>query len=121
MAEVQVALVSELHERDLRVKVVEGREVGLVRLGGEVFAYENLCPHAGGPVCQGRLMARVEELIADDRTSQGLCFSAQQVNIVCPWHGYEYDARTGQHQGQSGLRLARFPVRIDGDRVLVTL
>jgi nitrite reductase/ring-hydroxylating ferredoxin subunit len=121
MAEVLAGSTAEFGERDIRVKVVEGREIGIVRLGDEFFAYENVCPHAGGPVCQGRLMGRVEEQIAEDRTSLGACFSRRDVNIVCPWHGYEYDVRTGQHQAHAGLRLKRFELRLDGDRIYVSL
>jgi len=119
--EVCVASKSEFAEQSLRVKLVKGREIGIVRLGEEYFAYENVCPHAGGPVCQGKLMGRVEEQILADKTSQGACFSKRDVNIVCPWHGYEYDVRTGQHQAHSALRLTSFPLRVSGDDILVTL
>ena len=119
--EVRVASKTEFSNQHLRVKLVMGREVGIVKLGDEFFAYENVCPHAGGPVCQGKLMGRVEEQILDDKTSQGAYFSKVDVNIVCPWHGYEYDVRTGQHQGQSELRLTPFPLRVSGDDILVTV
>lgn len=119
--ELRVASRSEIGERGLRVKVVDGREIGIFRLGDEFFAYENICPHAGGPVCQGKLMGRIEEQIAADKTSHGANFSKRDVNIVCPWHGYEYDVRTGVHQAHSALKLTRFAVRLSGDDILVTL
>ncbi|HYF20926.1 MAG TPA: Rieske 2Fe-2S domain-containing protein [Ramlibacter sp.] len=122
MAEVLVGTLAEFADRKVRVKVVEGREIGIFALPDGAFrAYENVCPHAGGPVCQGRLMPRVEERLAPDRSSLGLCFSKEQVNIVCPWHGYEYDVRTGVHQGHGGLRLLSYEVRVDGGRIFLVL
>jgi len=122
VAEVLFGTLAEFADRKVRVKVVEGREIGIFALPDGAFrAYENVCPHAGGPVCQGRLMPRVEERLAPDRSSLGLCFSKEQVNIVCPWHGYEYDVRTGVHQGHGGLRLLSYEVRVDGGRIFLVL
>lgn len=121
MAEAKAGRVEEFADRQLRVRVIEGREVGIVRIGDEFHAWENRCAHAGGPVCQGRLMPRVEERLGEDRASQGQCFSATQVNIVCPWHGYEFDARTGAHQGDARLKLRRFPLRVIEGDLLVTV
>ena len=36
--------------------------VGIFRVGGKLFAYENSCPHMGGPVCQGLVIPAVREL-----------------------------------------------------------
>ena len=88
-------------------------------LDGKFTAYENVCPHMGGPVCQGKIIARVQELVAADKTSLGLSFSKDQTNVACPWHGYEFDISTGQHQGNPRLRLRPVQVEvIDGDLVM---
>ena len=50
----------------------ENFEVAVFKLGGEFFAYLNHCPHMGGPACQGKMIAKVEEVIAPDRTSKGM-------------------------------------------------
>jgi nitrite reductase/ring-hydroxylating ferredoxin subunit len=102
-----------------KVVEVDGIAVGVFRRNGRFTAYENVCPHMGGPVCRGKIIARVEERIADDKTSLGLAFSRDQVNVVCPWHGYEFDIGTGRHQGNPRMRLR--PVKIavvDGDLVV---
>ena len=44
-----------------RVVEVDGIEVGVFCLNGKFTAFENVCPHMGGPVCQGKIIARVEE------------------------------------------------------------
>jgi nitrite reductase (NADH) small subunit len=109
--------------RDPGRKLIEsgGIEVGVFKLGDEFFAYENVCPHLGGPACQGRIIAKVEEVVADDRTSRGLEFSRTKINMVCPWHGFEFDIRTGRHPGNPRYRLKPVKVRVEGADVIVTL
>jgi nitrite reductase/ring-hydroxylating ferredoxin subunit len=121
MAKVRVGEVASFGERDRKVVVANGREVGVFRLGGDFYAWENRCAHAGGPVCQGRVLNRVEEVIAADRTSRGFRFSGTQVNIVCPWHGYEYDVRTGCHQGNDAVRLTPVSVEVRDGAVWLTV
>jgi len=98
-----------------------GTEIGVFRLGDEFFAYENVCPHVGGPACQGKIIAKVEEVIASDRTSKGLEFSKTKINVVCPWHGYEFDIRTGRHHGNQRYRLKPVKVRVEKGDVIVSL
>ena len=75
----------------------------------------------GGPVCQGKIIARVQELVAEDKTSLGLSFSKDQTNIACPWHGYEFDIATGQHQGNPRLRLRPVPIEVVDGELVITL
>ena len=121
MTPVLVGKVSEFKLRERRVVVANGREVGVFRLGPDFFAWENSCAHAGGPVCQGKVVNRVEERIGADKRSLGFQFSSTQVNIVCPWHGYEYDIRTGCHQGNPAVRLQSVPLEVRGDEVYLLI
>jgi nitrite reductase/ring-hydroxylating ferredoxin subunit len=119
MREVVIGKADAFPDPGRKVVEVDGIAVGVFRRNGSFTAYENVCPHMGGPVCRGRIMPRVEELIADDKTSLGLAFSREQANVVCPWHGYEFDIGTGRHQGNPRMRL--LPVKIvvvDGDLVV---
>ncbi|MCS6920934.1 MAG: Rieske 2Fe-2S domain-containing protein [Elioraea sp.] len=113
--------MGEFGRRGRKVVVVRGKEIGIFRLGRTFYAWENSCAHAGGPVCQGRIMNRVEERIAGDGRSLGFRFSRARVNIVCPWHGYEYDIRTGRHQGNPALRLKSVAVRVRNGEVYVVV
>jgi nitrite reductase/ring-hydroxylating ferredoxin subunit len=119
MREVVIGKADAFPDPGRKVVEVDGIAVGVFLRNGRFTAYENVCPHMGGPVCRGKVIARVEELIADDKTSLGLAFSKDQVNVVCPWHGYEFDIGTGRHQGNPRMRL--LPVKIavvDGDLVV---
>ena len=55
-----------------KVLEIEGVAVGVFCRDGKFTAFENVCPHMGGPVCQGKIIARVQELVAPDKTSLGL-------------------------------------------------
>ena len=96
----QLASSTDIADGDYRVFAVEELEVGIFRTGSKVLAYENVCPHAGGPVCQGKIFNQVEEIITPDKKSAGLRFGKQR-HIVCPWHGYEFDLATGCHPGDA--------------------
>jgi nitrite reductase/ring-hydroxylating ferredoxin subunit len=64
---------------------------------------------------------RACEDVGPDRRSNGITFSKDEINIVCPWHGYEYNIATGQHQGNKKLRLRPIKVRIENGEVFVAV
>lgn len=117
--ELYVANVSEFEEGDCRIVSGHGLEIGVYRVDGDFCAYENRCPHQGGPVCQGKLIRKVEEVLGQHRTSLGLKYSEEQVHIVCPWHGYEYSVKTGVHPGDGNVRLRKFNVEERNGEVYV--
>ena len=118
MAEIMVGQASDMADGDYRVVAVGALEVGIFRLSDRLVAYENRCPHSGGPVCQGRLFNRVEEIIMPDQTSRGLRF-ARDMHVVCPWHGYEFGLETGRHPGDPRVRLRPIPVRVVNDAIYI--
>jgi nitrite reductase/ring-hydroxylating ferredoxin subunit len=75
----------------------------------------------GGPACQGKMIAKVEEVIAEDRTSKGMMFSKSNMHVVCPWHGYEFDIRTGVHPGNARARLRAVAIAVSGNEVIIGL
>ena len=104
MSKVLVGELAAIADGDHRVYRVGTFEVGIFRRGDRIFAWENRCPHAGGPVCQGKIYRKVEEVLAADRKSLGLRFGSTS-QIVCPWHGFEFDIATGRHPGDARFRL----------------
>lgn len=93
------------HAADLPVEgeIVEvfagDQAIVLVRVDGEVYAVDSVCPHAGGPLGEGEL----------DGT-----------RITCPWHGWSYDVTTGKCGVDPSTRVETFAVRIDGEDVFVS-
>jgi nitrite reductase/ring-hydroxylating ferredoxin subunit len=97
-----------------------GTEVGIVRWdGGRVYALRNVCPHAGGPVCEGRLGPRIVASTADplDLGIDDAC-----PTVTCAWHGWEFDARDGRALAPgSRMRVRTYPVSVEDGTVLVDL
>ena len=121
MKEIFVAKAAEIEDGGRKVIVADGAEIGVFRLDGAFYAWRNTCPHQGGPVCQGRLMKKVEERLDGERKSLGIHYVDDAINIVCPWHGYEFDVRTGRHAGLAAIRLAGYPVTLRDGEVYVVL
>lgn len=119
MDEIVIAKLNDIADGDYRVFALDDFEVGIFRTGSEVLAYENVCPHAGGPVCQGKIFQKVEEVLTPDHKSVGMRFGKTR-HIVCPWHGYEYDLATGCHPGDTTVRLTPVKVAVRDGEIYVT-
>ena len=116
MSEVFVGKASEFGDRDRKIISSGGVEVGVFFVGGEFYAYENNCVHQRGPICQGKILPRVIEILDDEKRSQGMTFSEDDIHIICPWHGFEYNIKTGFHPGDKNVRLKPYDVAVkDGD------
>jgi len=113
MPEILVGRVDEFDD-DTRVIIeLEGaREIGVLRVGNEFYAYSNRCLHQGGPVCEGIVIGKVNVVLDDEKRALGRVF-ASELNIVCPWHGWEFDLKTGQSASEPSFRLHKFPVRVE--------
>lgn len=95
--------------------------IGIFRVDGRLYAYQNVCAHQGGPVCQGKMVPRVTEVIEPDGSSSGFAFDESDPHIVCPWHGFEYSMETGTHPGRPSARLIRVNVEETTDGIYVTV
>jgi nitrite reductase/ring-hydroxylating ferredoxin subunit len=97
------------------------KTIGVFRVDGKLYAWENRCPHQGGPVCQGKIVPRVTEIIEAGGESRGFAFDESSLHIVCPWHGFEYDIKTGVHPGRPAAKLIRVAVEEAADGIYVTV
>lgn len=95
--------------------------IGIFRVRGSLYAYENTCPHQGGPVCQGTMLPRVVENLNDASEPVGFAFDSDNPRIVCPWHGFEFDIVSGAHPANSAIRLAAIAVEETGSEIYVRL
>ena len=73
-------------------------EICLARSGGQLQALDNLCPHRRGPLGQGWLEGDA---------------------VVCPWHSWAFDLKTGVADYPEGERVGVFAVRVENDDVFV--
>jgi nitrite reductase/ring-hydroxylating ferredoxin subunit len=86
-----VAKADEIARGTSKIVKVNGREVGVFNIGGEFFALANRCPHQGGALCRGKIGGLV---LSDGPGDYRVVRPGEFVK--CPWHGWEFDIRTGQ-------------------------
>jgi nitrite reductase/ring-hydroxylating ferredoxin subunit len=120
MPECFVAKASDLKDGDRRIVVSGQHEVGVFFKDGAYYAYSNYCVHAGGPACEGILVNNVVDILNPDKTYEGQTFG-DNVHFACPWHGYEYDLKTGECIGDRKLKLRKYNVVKRGDEIFVVI
>ena len=120
MPECFVAKASELKDGDRRIVVSGQNEVGVFFKDVANYAYSNYCVNAGGPACEGILVNNVVDILNPDQTYEGQKFG-DDVHFACPWHGYEYDLKTGECVGDRKLRLRKYNVVTRGDDIFVVI
>lgn len=77
----------------------QGVDICLANIDGELSALDNLCPHRAGPLGEGWLEGKA---------------------VVCPWHAWAFDVRTGECPEEHS-RVAVFSVKREGEDVLVNI
>ena len=97
---VKVGSLSTLPPGSVMEAQVGDGTYAICNVGGEIHALDGICPHAGGPLGQGALHG---------------------ATLVCPWHAWEYDCRSGANDMDDGLLLAKLPVKIHGDDILIEI
>lgn len=119
---IEVARADELADGDRRaVQLDGGREVVVFRVGPGLYAYENVCPHQGGPACQGKLMPRVRAVFDDDGNVVRERFARNEIHLVCPWHGWEFHIETGRCVPDPRFGLRRYEVMERDGRIFVSV
>jgi nitrite reductase/ring-hydroxylating ferredoxin subunit len=115
---VPVGRVEDFRVGEIRTVVVDDREIGIVRLrDGGFAAILNRCPHRGAPICKGLLAGTWPP--CDPGT---LSYAMAGEVLVCPWHGWEFDVRSGRQLFQPHpARLKLFTVDADDGIVTVTV
>lgn len=109
-----VAAVSEIPPGERKLFTIRGRQIAVFNLGGEFFGLFNRCPHQGGPMCEGIQTG----LIQADGPGE-YRFTRQGEILRCPWHGWEFDIRTGRSFfDPSKVNLRSYPVEVaEGENV----
>ena len=86
-----VARADEIAPGERKLVSVRGRDVVVFNVKGEYFALLDRCPHQGGSLCRGKLVGLVES----DAPGRYRYHRKGEI-IRCPWHGWEFDLRTGK-------------------------
>lgn len=98
---IRLTKVSELPPPDeAREFQVNDKTICVANTGEGYAAMDNVCAHHGGPLGQGVVEGN---------------------KVVCPWHGWTFDANTGACTHNPNARVAVYPLKIEGEDVLVEL
>ncbi|WP_280191054.1 non-heme iron oxygenase ferredoxin subunit [Delftia sp. PS-11] len=98
---IDAAAQDDVPQDDVIGLIVQGRDIALYGVGGEVFATDNLCTHGNARLCDGFLEGH---------------------EIECPLHQGRFDVRSGQPTCPPVTSAVRsYPVRIEGGRVWLAL
>jgi len=97
---VTVAKLTEVPPGQCRAVEADGIGVALCNVGGTIYALDNCCPHAGGPIGEGFL--------------DGDC-------VEYPWHGWRYNVKTGERPENPAIKVDRYEVHIEGDTIQVDI
>lgn len=97
---VKMATLDELPPGSAKEVEHEGRIIALYNLEGVISAIEGICPHQGGPLAEGEVEGTI---------------------VTCPWHGWQFDVRTGQNTLGGRVKQPVYEVKVEGQDVLVAV
>ena len=110
-----VAAARDLPPGSRTLVTVEGRAIAIFNVAGELFGLLNRCPHQGGSLCEGKLIGLLEA------SEPGKYRYTRRGEIVrCPWHGWEFDLRTGKSYCEPDrIKARRFSIDVKAGREVV--
>ncbi|MGH7227708.1 MAG: Rieske (2Fe-2S) protein [Nitrospiraceae bacterium] len=97
---ITVAKITDLEPGSCLSVEADGIGVALFNVNGRIYALDNTCPHAGGPLGEGTLAGEIVE---------------------CPWHGWRYSVTTGERLENSEIKVACYEVQVTGDLIQVSV
>jgi nitrite reductase (NADH) small subunit len=101
MAFIKLTTQSELPGAgEAREFEVADKTICVANVDGAMCAVDNVCLHMGGPLGQGYIEGN---------------------KVVCPWHGWEYDPKTGALGDDPKSRLAVYPIKVENGEVWVDI
>ena len=110
-----VAAAADVPPGARRLFSVKGRPIAVFNLGGEFFGLLNRCPHQGGALCEGVVTGLLESPGPGEYR-----YTREGEILRCPWHGWEFDIRTGQSWcDPERIRAKAYPVETALGRTLV--
>lgn len=116
MSRVAVSKVYDIPERAPRIVKVNGREIGIYRVDGKYYAWRNVCPHEAAPVCKGMVCGtRLPSDVYEYK------YGHEGEILRCPWHGWEFNLKTGEHLAGTRYKLKGYPLEQDGEDLYLVM
>ena len=108
-----VATVDEIPAGGHKIVDINGRSIGIFNLNGAFYALLNRCPHAGAPLCAGTVTG-----LRSAKKPGSYTWDRPGEIIRCPWHGWEFDIKTGQSWfDPARVRVRPYPVSVESDNI----
>jgi nitrite reductase (NADH) small subunit len=99
MAEfVRAIAASDLAPGQCKEVTVGDTPVAIYNVDGTFYATSNVCLHRGGPLGQGLLQGQ---------------------EVMCPWHAWSWDVKTGENVANGDLKIPTYEVKVEGGEVFV--
>ena len=111
-----VARGSEIPPGGRKLVEVDGRTIGVFNVHGTFVAVLNVCPHELAPVYLGAVRGTALASMPGEH-----CWGREGEILACPWHGWEFDLRTGTALADKRKRLRLYPITVREDTLYVTL
>jgi nitrite reductase (NADH) small subunit len=77
-----------------------GKSICIANVNGTYSAMDNICLHRGGPLGQGMI---------------------ENGKVICPWHGWAWDPKTGAAEQDSRAKVAVYPLKIENGDVMLEI
>jgi 3-phenylpropionate/trans-cinnamate dioxygenase ferredoxin subunit len=96
---VKIAEMKDLAPGQAGAFDVEGQRIAVFNVAGTIYALEDTCPHAGGPLSEGQIEGE---------------------KVTCPWHGADFDLKTGAVLGPPAFEgVKSYKVVVEGNDIKV--
>lgn len=111
----RICSVDELPPGASTIVAVGRHSVGVFNVDGHLFAFLNRCPHAGAPLCRGR----VTGMAVAHGPGFDVAWEREGELLRCPWHAWEFELETGRSVSTPRIRAKTYKVLVIGDEIYV--
>jgi nitrite reductase/ring-hydroxylating ferredoxin subunit len=101
-----------------KIVTVNNIEIGIFNVDGTLHALPNVCPHQYGPLSKGPVGGMMS---CNASTNWKFHWGRSGEILTCPWHGLEFDIKTGQCLAPKKFSVRSFPVNVVEGKVRVSL
>ncbi|MFC4779254.1 Rieske (2Fe-2S) protein [Paenibacillus sp. GCM10023252] len=116
MALYEAAAEADVPEGGRVIVTLEGRSIGVYRIDGEYYAIHNYCPHEGAELCKGHIHGTtLPSNVAEFE------YGREGQIVRCPWHGWEFDIKSGRSLFSDKVRTRSYKVEVLGGMVYVAI